>query len=205
MTKYQLIIQCDNEDDLRSAVDTLANRSDAPVPTAAVPVTPVPEKTDTPPTVAADPDDMAVDSDGMPYDPAVHASSRAVNKDGTWKAAKGKADAAKTARAAFKAGGGNVEAPLVEADPDPMPEPEETKAALPGVGAIPPQEPVTFEQFFAKATEVLNAGKTDADSLVKFYGEITGCATTEEAVDVLQMSESVRANGVAWLDAMLNG
>lgn len=215
MSKYQITIQCESEAEFRSTVNTLTNRSDTSEPTATVQtdvqvpasVPSTPEKTETPAS-SADPDEMAVDADGMPYDPAVHSPKRAINQDGTWKAKKGQAEAAKAARAAFKAGGGGVTPPALPtstSDPQltqsaPI---ESVKTALPGLGAIPAQEPVTFDQFFAKVTEVLNADKVKEDDLVKFYGDVTGCATTEEAVEVLQTNESVRAAGVAQLNSLL--
>ena len=136
--------------------------------------------------------DAEVDSENMPYNPAVHTETRAVNADGTWKARRGKADEAKQAREAFKAGGGAEEAPAELPGANATP-------SLPGVDALPADapKPVSFEEMSAKAAAALNSGAISQPDLMKLYAKHGG----ENPVATLQTNETARAALVADLEA----
>ena len=195
MSKIIITVECDDEADARSVLDKLTNRAAAPEV--------APEKTAAPveQTKSDDVDDVVTDSDGMPWDEAVHASSREVNTDGTWKARRGKATEAKAARAAFKASGGDVTAPVVEEAPG---LPGTKTSALPGADAIPPAEPITFDAFVEKATAVLASKKIDNAGISALYCEVTGEADVGAAAAKLETNETMRRAAVDKLTEIEN-
>lgn len=138
--KIQLTYIFDSEDALRAhlaAGDTrVAEQADALVRLA-----PAGDE----PGVAAD--RSAVDGDGMPYDAAVHSDPPSMTAKGLWKSQRGKADAAEAARAAWKARGGTVAAPVVVAAPVAAP------AVMPGMPVALPvaAAPVSMDQVIAAA------------------------------------------------------
>ena len=202
MSKITITVECEDADDARSVIDQLTGRSDAAV-TTATPAAPA-EKTEV--KEAVDPDDAAVDSIGMPHNEDYHASSRAVNADGTWKARRGKTEQAKEAAAAFKAAGGNVTAPATDAAPGlPGTKADDAAPGLPGADAIPPAEPVTMADFTAKATAVLKSGKITNEEIIEMYHEVTGQTDTNEAVKMFQTNESMRRAAVEELTEIENG
>lgn len=210
MSKITITVECDDADDARSVIDQLTNRAVAPQVTTEKTAAPV-EQTKTVEEVKAplDPDDAAVDSDGMPWSEAVHASSRAVNTDGTWKARKGQAAAAKTARAEFKASGGNVKAPAGDATEE-APATNglpgvKTAPGLPGAENIPTAEPVTFDQFVEKATAVLASEKIDGEGISALYCDVTGETDVAEAAAKLETNETMRRAAVDRLTEIENG
>ena len=204
MSKITITVECDDAEEARAVVDQLTNRAAAPEATT--------EKTDAPieQTKSDDVDDVVTDSDGMPWDEAVHASSRAVNTDGTWKARKGQAAAAKTARAAFKASGGDVEPPVVEEAPVGLPGtktsalPGTKTSALPGADAIPSAEPVTFDAFVEKATSALASKKIDNAGISALYCEVTGETDVGAAAAKLETNETMRRVAVEKLTEIEN-
>ena len=202
MNKITIQIECEDADEARSVIDQLTERS------AAAPVTKTDDvKTDVK-AAELDPDEVVVDSDGMPHDEAVHASSREVNQDGTWKARRGKAKEATAARAAFKAAGGSVDAPVVEEDvkvPGLPGTAEKTATGLPGVDKIPTAQPVTMEDFAAKASAVMESGKINGDELVAMYLEVTDQTDTAAAVKIFETNESMRRAAVERLTEIENG
>ena len=196
MSKIKIVIECDDEGEARSIMETLTSRAaQEPVvleaPAAPQAAAPVAGKS----APVIDADDAVVDSDGMPYDAAIHTTTRTVNADGTWKAQRGKADAAKAARAAFKASGGSVVAPT-ETEDDGLPGLPGAKAGdapgLPGADAIPPAQPVTMAEFTAKATAVLKSGKIDDTGIVQVYLDATGQPDAKSAAKSLGTNESMR-------------
>lgn len=210
MSKITITVECDDAEEARSVIDQLTGRSDTAITT--VPSTPVAEKTSAPAEqTKTDVDSIVTDSDGMPWDEAVHSTSRAVNADGTWKARKGQAQAAKDARAAFKASGGNVAPPddtTAEDADDGLPgtaKSDDAATGLPGADAIPPADPVTMADFTAKATAVLNSGKIDNDGIIAMYLDVTGQSDTNEAVKSFQTNESMRRAAVERLTEIENG
>ena len=102
--------------------------------------------------------DADVDSAGVPYDPAFHASSKALNADGTWRKKRGLASATE---------------PAVIAPPPPPP------PAAPVVAAPPPPADaslMTFPDFMSRVTKALSNGLT-MDRLMQVcaaHGSATG-------------------------------
>ena len=209
MSKITITVECEDAEDARSVIDQLTGRSDAVTTSKASETTQ--EKTEAPvEQVKSDntnPDDAVVDSIGMPHNEDYHASSRAVNADGTWKARRGKTKQAREATAAFKAAGGGVEAPDVGEDaPAGLPGTKADDATgLPGAAAIPPAKPVTMAEFTAKATAVLKSGKISNDEIIELYQEVTGQTDTNEAVKMFQTNESMRRAAVEELTEIENG
>lgn len=130
-------------------------------------------------------EEAEVDSDGMPWNEEYHSGSKGKNADGTWKARQGKAQAAKDARAAFKAGGGDVDAPEVET--------EEVKSVptLPGVAALPEDAPapVTWERMIEKITGMMERGLLAQPKMMDLYSKHGG----DDPVTVLEINETARA------------
>ena len=134
----------------------------------------------------------------MPFDDTVHAKSRQVNKDGTWKAQRGKTAEAKAARAAFKASGGDVTAP--DAVPGlPGTKSDDAIPGLPGAENIPEAPPISMAEFTAKATAVLKSGKVDNAGIVQIYLKATGQIDAGEAAKMLGTNESMRRTAVDML------
>ena len=125
-----------------------------------------------------DPDDYdELDSNGMPWNPELHAGTRAKNKDGSWKAQRGKKALADQQAADFKAAGGNITPPQID-DDRPLDEPATTTQAP--VTEMPPAtvtmtevEPqpappahadITQQQVEAKVVELMNANIITMDN-----------------------------------------
>jgi hypothetical protein len=136
-------------------------------------------------TATAEPEITAnTDADGLPYDPEIHATPKSVTADGLWRAKRGKADEANQARAAFKASGGAVVAPVI-AD-----EPVATAPVMPGMPVVAARapEPITYDKLIDKTMGMMERGKIDSDAVVKLYG-VVGLADPA----VLETNESMRA------------
>lgn len=106
--------------------------------------TPEPTATSTPAATTEEraeaPADAELDVHGMAWNEEIHASTKAKNADGSWKARKGQAEAAKNAIAAHKAAGGNVTPPadLPEADATPATNGMPAAASgMPAAGGMP--------------------------------------------------------------------
>lgn len=189
MTKIHLTYEFDNEDELRAHL-TDETRA-APVETAAP--APAPAEDATPEPTRAD-----VDSDGMPYDAEIHSDPPQFTSDGNWRAKRGKADEAKAARAAFKAGGGDVEAPDVS-DAPAMPT---TGGGMPGAKASLPAdapEPVSLDRLIGAINDLISRGAVDEDTLSDLYAKHSGVSAAE-SFGVFQTNETARANLLAALD-----
>jgi hypothetical protein len=196
--KLQLTYQFDNEDELRAHLGT-ETRTAAPAPTPVVetPVTVIPATTpvaveEAPVEAEAERSASDLDGDGMPYDAAVHADPPSCTADGLWRAKRGKADEAKSARAAFKAKGGNVAAPA--ALPTALPG---MPAALPGMpSALPADapEPVSLERVIEKITGMIGRAKLNEQTLAVLYQKHSGVADPAASFGVFNTNESARAN-----------
>lgn len=211
--KYVITIEADSAEELREITTLLANRDAEPAPEvkSAPDGVLIAEGTTTevkgdevtePETTAtreeetsADEGDAAVDADGMPWNGDYHASSRAMTADGLWKAARGKAVAARQAREQFKAGGANEEAP---ADV----ETREAPAApgMPGLpGAAAPATEVTSDVRTASLEDVVTAAQAaldneriSGDALLTLYTDVTGAGTPEEAFEMFKEDNDLR-------------
>jgi hypothetical protein len=176
-----------NHDALRAHVELMSRTDTAITP----PVTETPAVapvTETPGAEAA-----RVDGDGMPFNAELH-KPEPFSAKGLWKAKSGCAPAANAARAAFKAGGGDVEAPAET----------KTRAALPGntlPGAAPEtREPVSIDELFGRVTEMYTDGLVSDSDLATIYQNTTGSSNAAEATAAYDSNESARAAAMEALD-----
>ena len=108
-----------------------------------------------------------VDTDGLPWDERIHAGTKSKNADGRWKKKKGLNDAAKVSQieAELKArmvGGAAAAAPM----PLPGVVGGATATALPPPGvALPPADPVNFEQLMTRLSPASASGAVPVDAL----------------------------------------
>ena len=131
-----------------------------------------------------------VDGDGMPYDDAVHSDPPAFTANGLWRAKRGKAKEAETARAEFKAKGGDVAAPEVA---DEMPLPTMTEMpAMPGMPADAP-EPVNLDTVLEKIKGMLARGSLTGERTTELYQKVCGSTNGGEVYKMLQTNETMRA------------
>jgi hypothetical protein len=185
-----------NHDALRAHVELMSRTDTAITPPgtetpAVAPATETPAvapATETPATEAA-----RVDGDGMPFDPELHKPEPFSSK-GLWKAKSGCAPAANAARAAFKAGGGDIKAPAET----------KTRAALPGntLPGNPPETraPVSIDELFGRVTEMYTDGLVSDSDLATIYQNTTGSSNAAEATAAYDSNESARAAAMEALD-----
>jgi len=100
-----------------------------------------------------------VDKRGFPWDERIHASSKAVNKDGTWRYKRN------TSQETIDA----VEAELKPDDMPPVPEAFQRTAAPVPVPTGEPATSVTYEQVIAEMTDALQGGKIAPEALPGLY------------------------------------
>ena len=126
---------------------------------------------------AAEPEITAtVDSDGLPYDPEIHATPKSFTADGQWRSKRGKSKEAIDARAAFKASGGAV---VSEAAPP-------VTRTMPMPAAAP--APVTYDALYNKTVSMMDRGVIDYDGVVALYAKV---GLTDPSV--LETNETMRA------------
>lgn len=184
--KLHLTYEFESEDELRAHLGAETENRAAP----AVVVTPVTDEADA--DVDTDgPTRNDTDADGMPYDEEIHSDPPQFTADGLWRARRGKADEAKAARAAFKAGGGDFEGPAE------LPGMELPGLELPGLPASAP-EPVSLDRMIEKINVMLTRNLIDSPTLESLYEKHSG-VSAKEAFGVFQTNETARANLVAAL------
>lgn len=131
-----------------------------------------------------------VDGDGMPYDESVHSDPPAFTANGLWRAKRGKAKEAETARAEFKAKGGDVAAPEVA---DEMPLPIMTEMpGMPGMPADAP-EPISLDTVMEKIKGMLARGSITGERTTGLYQAVCGTTNGGEVYKMLQTNETMRA------------
>lgn len=196
--KVQLTYFFDTEDEVRAHLTGEA-RAAAPAPThvSAQPETAQLEaraaEAETEDAVSAD----ALDGDGMPYDAAVHSDPPSFTADGLWRAKRGKGEEAKAARAAFKARGGNVEAP---ADLPTEPAPALAMPGMPGMpsakSALPADapEPIGLDRVIEKISGMITRGQINEQALAGLYTKHSGAADPAASFAVFNTNETARAN-----------
>lgn len=199
--KLQLTYQFDSEDELRAhlggeirtVAETPATAAPiaAPVAEARTAVPAVEPETET--AVSAD----ALDGDGMPYDAAVHSDPPSFTADGLWRAKRGKGEEAKAARAAFKARGGNVAAPV---DLPTAAAPALTLPGMPGMPtaavALPADapEPIGLDRVIEKISGMMTRNRITEQTLAGLYQKHSGVADPAASFHVFNTNESARAN-----------
>jgi hypothetical protein len=187
--KLHLTYEFESEAELRShlAVET---RTDAPAPVAA-------ETTTTGEEPAAETRSATdVDADQMPYDSAVHSDPPQFTGDGLWRAKRGKSEEAKAARAAFKARGGAVVAPVIEVAPS-LPGMPAAAPSLPGMPTALPAdapEPITLDRVIEKITGMMNRSTLGEATLSGLYAKHSGQADPTASFQVFNTNESARAS-----------
>lgn len=196
--KLQLTYHFEDEVELRAhlggEVRTAApERVDTPAQTETRADEVEPEIAPTETEVRAD----AVDGDQMPYDVSVHADPPSFTADGLWRAKRGKGDEAKAARAAFKARGGNVDAPAdLPTDAAPammlpgMPGMPTMKSALP----VDAPEPIGLDRVIEKISGMISRGQITEQTLAGLYQKHSGVADPANSFNVFNTNESARAS-----------
>lgn len=175
-----------------------------------VPV-PQPEPQDDEPTNATPP---ATDKNGLPWDERIHAGTKALNGDGTWKKRRGVDDATVAAVTAELTGAAPVPTPA------PQPEPEPTLAPTPAPQPEPTPEPTPapstnrIQDFQQIVQELQKAGTAAAaDYMPKYHGQIvqtllklSGVTTVPEATtEQMQKMYEVRDQIIANLPSIVAG
>lgn len=164
--------------------------------TTPVPV-PQPEPQDDEPTNDAPP---ATDKNGLPWDERIHAGTKALNADGTWKKRRGVDDATVAA----------VTVELTGAAPTPAPQPEPTPAPAP----TPVPSTNRIQDFQQIVQELQKAGTAAAaDYMPKYHGQIvqtllklSGVTTVPEATtEQMQKMYEVRDQIIANLPSIVAG
>lgn len=163
-----------------------------------VPV-PQPEPQDDEPTNDAPP---ATDKNGLPWDERIHAGTKALNGDGTWKKRRGVDDATVAAVTAELTGA----APAPTPEPTPEPTPAPTPAPVPSTNRI--------QDFQQIVQELQKAGTAAAaDYMPKYHGQIvqtllklSGVTTVPEATtEQMQKMYEVRDQIIANLPSIVAG
>ena len=182
--KVQVTYTYDSEDEFRAAMAGGETRTVESEPVVEPEVTETAER----------------DGDGMPWNPDYHSDPRSFTADGLWRAKRGSADAAKDARAKFKAAGGVTVpvAPVVAATtgmPDTtvrMPTMPDTNVRMPtmpvAASILPP--PVSMDALVTKITGMMLRGVINVDTVSSLYQRVgikdgAECDTNETARSAL--------------------
>lgn len=167
-----------------------------------VPV-PQPEPQDDEPTNDAPP---ATDKNGLPWDERIHAGTKALNADGTWKKRRGVDDATVAAVTDELTGAAPAPTPEPTPAPTPAPQPEPTPAPVPSTNRI--------QDFQQIVQELQKAGTAAAaDYMPKYHGQIvqtllklSGVTTVPEATtEQMQKMYEVRDQIIANLPSIVAG
>jgi len=192
--KYTLTIESDSAEDIRSVTEKLTGRVETETTPTAAPVateTPPVSETKTAPDATTD---NGLDKIGMAYDPSIHADPPSFKSDGTWKVARGKAEQAKAAVAAFKAAGGNITPPVIEdtkAD-------EPVSNGMPGMpgmtaGAEPELEDVDIDTVMGKWTGLMESNKLTKEKALEICIRVTGIEDAQQHFTTFQNDDTARA------------
>lgn len=169
---------------------------------------PQPEPQDDETTNAAPP---ATDKNGLPWDERIHAGTKALNADGTWKKRRGVDDATVAAVTAELTGAAPQPEPTPAPQPDPTPAPAPTPAAQPEPTPAPTLAPVPstnrIQDFQQIVQELQKAGTAAAaDYMPKYHGQIVQTllklsgvttvpdATTEQMQKMYEVRDQIIAN-----------
>lgn len=148
----------------------------------------------------------ATDKNGLPWDERIHAGTKALNGDGTWKKRRGVDDATVAAVTAELTGAAPEPTPAPQPDPTPAPTPEPTPAPVPSTNRI--------QDFQQIVQELQKAGTAAAaDYMPKFHGQIvqtllklSGVTTVPEATtEQMQKMYEVRDQIIANLPSIVAG
>nr|DAN85888.1 MAG TPA: 3' exoribonuclease [Caudoviricetes sp.] len=181
-----------------------------PAPVQDTPV-PQPEPQDDEPTNATPP---ATDKNGLPWDERIHAGTKALNGDGTWKKRRGVDDATVAAVTAELTGATPAPTPAPQPEPEPTPAP--TPAQQPESAPTPAPVPSTnrIQDFQQIVQELQKAGTAAAaDYMPKYHGQIvqtllklSGVTTVPEATtEQMQKMYEVRDQIISNLPSIVAG
>lgn len=173
---------------------------------------PQPEPQDDEPTNDTPP---ATDKNGLPWDERIHAGTKALNGDGTWKKRRGVDDATVAAVTAELTGAAATPVPQVETPaPQPEPTPEPTPAPTPEPAPAPVPSTNRIQDFQQIVQELQKAGTAAAaDYMPKYHGQIvqtllklSGVTTVPEATtEQMQKMYEVRDQIIANLPSIVAG
>lgn len=176
---------------------------------------PQPETQDDEPTNDAPP---ATDKNGLPWDERIHAGTKALNTDGTWKKRRGVDDATVAAVTAELTGATPAPTPAPQPEPEPTPAP--TPAPQPETAPTPAPTPAPvpstnrIQDFQQIVQELQKAGTAAAaDYMPKYHGQIvqtllklSGVTTVPEATtEQMQKMYEVRDQIIANLPSIVAG
>lgn len=162
-----------------------------------------PEPQDDEPTNDAPP---ATDKNGLPWDERIHAGTKALNGDGTWKKRRGVDDATVAAVTAELTGATPEPTPAPQPDPTPAPTPEPTPAPVPSTNRI--------QDFQQIVQELQKAGTAAAaDYMPRFHGvivqtllKLSGVTTVPDATtEQMQKMYEVRDQIITNLPSIVAG
>lgn len=183
--------------DIQRAVGEVVSETVVPVPQ--------PEPQDDEPTNDAPP---AIDKNGLPWDERIHAGTKALNGDGTWKKRRGVDDATVAAVTA------ELTSAAPQPEPTPAPQPEPTPAPTPEPTPAPVPSTNRIQDFQQIVQELQKAGTAAAaDYMPKFHGQIvqtllklSGVTTVPEATtEQMQKMYEVRDQIIANLPSIVAG
>lgn len=167
---------------------------------------PTPEPQDDEPTNDTPP---ATDKNGLPWDERIHAGTKALNADGTWKKRRGVDDATVAAVTAELTGAAPQPEPTPAPQPEPEPTPAPTPAPQPETAPTPAPVPSTnrIQDFQQIVQELQKAGTAAAaDYMPKYHGQIVQTllklsgvttvpdATTEQMQKMYKVRDQIIAN-----------
>lgn len=190
--------------DIQRMVGEVVSETVVPTPTPApVTVTVTNSTDDTVEVETVNDTPPATDKNGLPWDERIHAGTKALNADGTWKKRRGVDDATVAAVTAELTGA----APQPEPTPEPTPTP--TPAPQPETAPTPAPVPSTnrIQDFQQIVQELQKAGTAAAaDYMPKFHGQIVQTllklsgvttvpdATTEQMQKMYEVRDQIIAN-----------
>ena len=183
---------------LKQDVQRVVSETVVPTPTpATVTVTVTNNTDDTVEVETVNDAPPATDKNGLPWDERIHAGTKALNADGTWKKRRGVDDATVAAVTAELTG--SAPAPTPQPEPTPAPTPEPTPAPVPSTNRI--------QDFQQIVQELQKAGTAAAaDYMPKFHGQIVQTllklsgvttvpdATTEQMQKMYEVRDQIIAN-----------
>lgn len=152
----------------------------------------------------------ATDKNGLPWDERIHAGTKALNGDGTWKKRRGVDDATIAAVTAELTGA----APAPTPEPTPAPQPEPTPEPTPAPTPAPVPSTNRIQDFQQIVQELQKAGTAAAaDYMPKYHGQIvqtllklSGVTTVPEATtEQMQKMYEVRDQIIANLPSIVAG
>lgn len=189
--------------DIQRVVGEVVSETVVPTPTPApVTVTVTNNTDDTVEVETVNDAPPATDKNGLPWDERIHAGTKALNGDGTWKKRRGVDDATVAAVTAELTGA----APAPTPTPQPEPTPAPTPAPVPSTNRIQ-----DFQQIVQELQKAGTAAATDY--MPKYHGQIvqtllklSGVTTVPEATtEQMQKMYEVRDQIIANLPSIVAG